>query len=266
MIESLTVIFVPQPSARCAIMGKRSNSGSLPVAAKRKSGAIKDEPGVTVGSDVKAAFILYPFLAKPLDLFDNLWAQHQDVVEILESLFPSEADEMTWCQWLADNFEQEPDRRYLDSCDGHDQGVVYLRPFNLSWRRESGNKGYVMQESFRNLLQLILAKGFQTDADILGTERLVCQAHDPRLVDVSAKIYSHVVEDNAMPCFSISMIKGWSRSCAMHMVLKLCCDSGIIDQYKDFLADRVVGFQTIHCNFRPYSENDDVVDLSRGKY
>ena len=86
---------------------------------------------------------------------------------------------------------------------------VCLRPYMVSWKRQCGNKGYVLMEQFRNLLRLILAKGFETNSEIAGVELPVCSVHNPKLID-GITVWMQPIEDS-LPANSISMIKGWSR-------------------------------------------------------
>jgi hypothetical protein len=60
----------------------------------------------------------------------------------------------------------------------------------------------------------ILAKGFLTSPLI---EAPVCSEHHKRLVN-DMEMYCPTVEDGCLGANSVSMIKGSSRSCAMHLV------------------------------------------------
>eukprot|EP00438_Fugacium_kawagutii_P009203 Skav234295 [mRNA] locus=scaffold2271:198567:201667:+ [translate_table: standard] len=133
----------------------------------------------------------------------------------------------------------------------------------LSWRREAGNKGWVMNENFRALLQMILAKGFLTNPDVPGVEMPVCCRHHPKLVKIE-DVYQPDMEDGVLPANSISMVKGWSRACAMHLVLKLCVEVQVFDQYMAYLGDRAEGFKTIHGNLQLCIGDADPMDVNRG--
>ena len=63
----------------------------------------------------------------------------------------------------------------------------------------------------------ILAKGFLTSPRIPGVEAPVCSEHHKRLVD-DMEMYCPTVEDGCLGANSVSMIKGSSRSHAMHLV------------------------------------------------
>ena len=246
-------------------MGKRGSGASAgPPKKKTSKESIKDgDTAIQVPNDIKATFVVNPWLGKVLERFDAEWKQHQDIVLILEHFFPNEQEELAWSNFLSQTFPAESEVTYLSADEMDSACQVYLRPFMLSWKREAGNKGYVMQENFRNLIQLILAKGFETSSSIAGVELPVCSEHHSKLIQHTA-MHMPTIEDGCLPANSISMIKGWSRACAMHLVLKLCCEVGILDPYMKYLGDRVKGFSTVYANFRPYKEDEDIVDINRG--
>ena len=242
-----------------------SGGGSQP---KRKNSRGDDSKpvdtgGITIPSEVRATFVMYPFLNKVLEQFDQLWNEHQDIVAILDHLMGSNEEQLEWFQFLSESFPPENDVEYMTDFSASG-GLVALRPFMLPWKRATGNKGYVMHENFRNLVQLILARGFLTSPLLPGVEALVVSEHNKRLVDES--MYSPTVEEGYLGASTFSLIKGWSRSCAMHLVLKLANHCGILNQFKDYLGDRCQGFSTVHCNFRALSEDEDIVDINRGAY
>ena len=239
-------------------MGKRGSGQGASGGPKKKLSKenIKDgDAGVPVSPDIKATFVVNPWLSKVLERFDAEWKQHQDI------------EELSWSKFLSDTFPAEADVEYLSENGCEDTACrTYLRPFMLSWKREAGNKGYVMQESFRNLMQLILAKGFETSSDIPGVELPVCSRHHEKLI-AGTQMHMPTIEDDCLGANTISMIKGWSRTCAMHLVLKLCTELGILDQYLKYLGGKASGFSTIHANFRPCKDsgNQDIIDMNRGR-
>ena len=253
-------------ATRCIAMGKRGSGASSTGPPKKKNSrenVKENETAISVPNDIKATFVVNPWLGKVLERFDAEWKQHQDIVTILEHFFPNEQEQLAWSNFLSEKFPAEAKVTYLSEDDMDDASQVYLRPFMLSWKREAGNKGYVMQENFRNLIQLILAKGFETSSSIAGVELPVCSKHHSKLIQGTA-MHMPTIEDDCLPANSISMIKGWSRACAMHLVLKLCCEVGILDMYTKYLGDKVNGFSTVYANFRPYKEDEDIVDINRG--
>ena len=247
-------------------MGKRGSGASSTGPPKKKASreSIKDgDTAIPVPNDIKATFVVNPWLGKVLERFDAEWKQHQDIVVILEHFFPNEQEQLAWSNFLSETFPAESDVEYLSADEMEEACQVHLRPFMLSWKREAGNKGYVMQENFRNLIQLILAKGFETSSSIAGVEMPVISKHHAKLIQ-GAAMHMPIIEPDCAPANSISLIKGWSRACAMHLVLKLCCEVGILDQYMKYLGGKVNGFSTVYANFRPYREDEDIVDISRG--
>lgn len=246
-------------------MGKRAAPKPAGGDQKRLSNASsKSDVSAQIPADVAATFVMHPWMNKVLEKFDQHWKTHQDVVAILESYFPSDPDQLPWGQWLATTFPLDPKVDYIDDSEEYKTtpGRVYLRPYMLSWRRETGNKGWVTFENFRALLQMIMAKGFLTNPEAPGVEMPVCSRHHPKLV--SCDMYQPDIEDEVLPANSISMVKGWTRACAMHLLLKLCIEIEVFDQFMSFLGDRAEGFKTIHANFQLCVGDADPMDVNRG--
>ena len=97
-------------------------------------------------------------LTEALNQFDELWAQHEDCVEILESEFKDLDAKQRWARKLNDWFPPNPDKAdsYLRPDWNNDNGLVWLRPYHWAWDRHAGNKGTVTKESFRVLMKIEL--------------------------------------------------------------------------------------------------------------
>ena len=87
----------------------------------------------------------------------------------------------------------------------------------------------------RQLAQLILLNGFQTDADVPGSERLCATALDStwlrgshRSFDVGQELQ---MDPKTLGPESLFMVKGWNRSVACMGVLYAAYDEP--DLYKD---------------------------------
>ncbi|CAK8986676.1 unnamed protein product [Durusdinium trenchii] len=239
-------------------MGKRPSGGGGGSAKKTQKGS--EAAALAVPQATAATFVMNPWLQKPLDAFDGLWREHQDICGILESLFPNEAAESHWAKFLAETFPDEDDVDYIAHYPAQAE-MVCLRPYQLSWKRDTGNKGWVMQDSFRNLLQLVLAKGFLTDPRTPGVESPVCSPHHEKLV--FKKPYMPQIEPFRLDASSVSWIKGWTRSCCLHVCVKLVVDTGILEPWLAFLGDAKKTFSTIRANYRPLALHDDPMDMNR---
>lgn len=239
-------------------MGKRKSNEKLGAAEKRQK-----DTSTVIPSDVAMQFVLHPWMGRVLEKYDSLWAQYQDVTEILDAYMGSDALKLEWFTWLSEKFPRDPDMQYLDDREDFSVRRVMLRPHMCSWDKSAGNKGWVMSENFRALIQMVLAKGFLTNPDVPGVEMPVCSRHHPKLVKLG-DMYQPDIEDGVLPANSISMVKGWSRVCAMHLVLKMCVEVEVFDQYMAYLGDRTEGFCTIHATLQLCTGDADPMDVNRG--
>ena len=215
---------------------------------------------------VSGQFIMHPFLSKVLDKFDSEWLKHEDACSILNALLPTVDDQSNWALWLSKTFEPSSLYNYLDSCDEMEDGShVILRPFAISYEREAGCKGWCSKDQLRNLIQLILVKGFVTDPTIPGTEMLVIKEHDASALQQMCLVET-AVETNSLPSYSISCVKGWTRGMAMHLTLKLADEANVLEQYLNYLGEKKSSFASLHCLFVRPADGKDMVDINRGGF
>ena len=87
-----------------------------------------------------------------------------------------------WASWLSTALPPDPSKTYISGQKAWDSsGLDVCRPYHLPISPDAGNKGHVAKEPFRNLMILILTKGFQSDALQAGTELLLACKPDKRL-------------------------------------------------------------------------------------
>lgn len=75
----------------------------------------------------------------------------------------------------------------------------------------------------------IMWKGFQTDPDLPGVEKLVVtDLNDKWLKDSRMRVSSAEIEADAslVPPQAVFAVKGWNRSCCALLVLKACEELG----------------------------------------
>ena len=97
--------------------GKRAASGGGSQPKRKNSRGDDSKPvdtgGITIPSEVRATFVMYPFLNKVLEQFDQLWNEHQDIVAILDHLMGSNEEQLEWFQFLSESFPPENDVEYM---------------------------------------------------------------------------------------------------------------------------------------------------------
>ena len=160
---------------------RRKSTSSL------KSEAATSDAGATDDTQAESALlfetekfmVLNPWCSDVLSLFDALWEQHGEPVAILHDIIGGDSKEakQEWAGFLANTFPPDRDILYMTTWDGFspedssDLGLCFLRPFQLPFDVDAGNKGFVYREKVRNLVQLILAKGFRSNPTEPGVPR-----------------------------------------------------------------------------------------------
>lgn len=125
-------------------------------------------------SKVDKILLLNPWLKQVIDRFDKEWALHGDVTQILYHHMPDAAVQLEWSTFLAETFPADPGTVYMES-HASPYGRCFVRPYMWCWDRQRGNKGFIDKLHFKNLLTLVLTRGFNTDPSVPGTELpLIC--------------------------------------------------------------------------------------------
>ena len=247
-------------------MGKRvsNQNGQRPL--KRLSSGSVGQKETDVLPIVSQHFLMHPFLSQALTVFDRLWDEHEDAADMLTSRMPTESAKQDWAHKLNTWFPPNGAKDYLKaSWDNSVDGLVYLRPWHWSWEKVAGNRGCVNRDSFRNLVQSFLARGFMTDVLEGGIDLPVVTPPRPELGEASPPI---VIDEGIVPAFSVHEVKGWSRAVAMHVALVCVEEAGIMDEYLKFLDANgyFVNYQTQMANYITLGEGQDEVDLNRGVF
>lgn len=168
--------------------------GSTTASSKRRKGSLggssagdsseKRESGLSQEvSKVDKILLLNPWLTTVIERFEKEWSEFGDVTQILYHYMPDAGAQREWSAFLASTFPPDPDKKYMAS---HEVpfGRQYIRPYMWSWDRQHGNKGFIDKTHFKNLLTLVLTRGFNTNPDIPGTELpLICKPQDELQAD-----------------------------------------------------------------------------------
>ena len=138
--------------------------------------------------DIPKAFVVHPWLNQAISKFDDLWKEFEDVEGVMKHLWPTPEAQKEWAVKLHERFPPEPGVDYL-SPDWGEYTVKKLRPYHWSWAKDSGNKGPVNREAYRNLLMSIMVKGFCTDVTQPGIELpLITVPHDDDSTEDDVKV------------------------------------------------------------------------------
>ena len=243
---------------------KRRNSGGSSRQGKTAKQGSTASLQFEVKVEVSSAFIMNPFLAKAMDWFDARWTEHEDLRSIMAEQWPNPDDQRLWAQHLDTHFPPQPEVTYLS--DWGEPGKKFLRPYMWAWVPSAGNKGAVSKESFRHLFQSIVCKGFVTDVMQPGIELPIISRPRPELAEDSSECPVVAVAEGKADAYSVHEIKGWSRACAMHLVIAAMTSIDMLDEYKTYLGDKIVHFQTQQANYMGIlPEGKDEIDINRGQ-
>ena len=163
----------------------------------------------------------------------------------------------------------EPSKTYIQKNGFEQHGPDLVRPNHLCYFPEAGNKGHVLRESFKNLVCLIMCRGFMTDPFLPGVEMLLVCKPDHRLFKESDLPRDCLGGDDArstMPPFNVHMIKGWTRVAALHTLLLIMRQDECIHRWIEFLGPKALTLRTIHVNKLLIPDGQDQIDVNRGRF
>lgn len=176
-------------------------------------------------SDTDAPNYYHAVLAK----FDTAIATHGSLDRYLHSIMPTDAHRADFAILIDEFFPPLPGVEYAAHL--RTPGPVNLRPWQLGWDVQLGNKGIMVADDARVLVSLIALRGFRTDAERLpGVEKLSVEAASslhPRFG--AADGYSVVPHANLEAGVgSAGYTKGWFRSCCFLFVLATILEEDLI--------------------------------------
>jgi hypothetical protein len=201
-----------------------------------------------------------PWWNEAMAVLDTALATSGGVSEFLDSEYKSSEEKLAFAQWLDRSFPAETGIAYAKDFSAN--GALNIRLYNLCWHKDSGNKGLVVEEKMRNLVMLILARGFRTDADLYTCEKLNIICADPLLFPLGLPCMP-VVHAGEMPAFSVNYVKGWTRAVAALMACHIFKTLDIVEKIK-LDAPMFETFVTVYCLKRPWMDTASSVDANLG--
>ena len=102
-----------------------------------------------------------------MDRYNEITAD-RDVADFLMKEYPDVEKRLLFSVWMDAALPADDNVTYLKPDDlagtGPEKGMVWLRPWMLCFHRQAGNKGLLVNQVVGFLIQLIIVKGFLTDA------------------------------------------------------------------------------------------------------
>jgi hypothetical protein len=270
ILLSLCGHFLPLLSA----MGKRaapSTPGSG-TKAKRGSGAefAKDSSGDADNLAVEVAMTevmefmtTHEWAGKVLERYDEVMAQHGDAISFLESTMPTNQARLEHAAYLDEMFPADPNPVWPYITNWDTKGPKLLRPYHLSWHKQAGNKGFIYRDKLRNLVTLIMAKGFLTNPEIPGVELPIITNPNPAFFN-PVEFEFPSLENGLVDVGGVHCVKGWTRGVGLHVFIQLLKMDGLMDTFLISCSSaKLDSFRSIYANFLGTDAAKDM-DLNRG--
>jgi hypothetical protein len=252
-------------------MGKRVSNGSASAAApKRKgrkddsaasSGSAADLADLAKSSEVQGAISKFPWFEDFLDLYYREMESHGSASAVLDYYLPDTVAKMEWAELLHSKFPDMPGVPYMTEWSG---GRTYIRGWMMAWHPQSGNKGFIYTDALKDLMTLIVAKGFQSDPNIPGVQVPVITPPNKTFFLDSEFVFPELVA-GLVGVGGVHHTKNYTRAVAYHLALFLIHRMGRMDDFIASMTTEVFqSFCTIHANYVLYDDASAQIDANRG--
>ena len=157
------------------------------------------------------------------------------------------------------NFPGDPDVMHLKN---YTPGAKFVRPWQVCWDELAGNRGLVLLENQRNLLILMIAKGFMSNADVhVGAEKV---AFGPPIASLVGERSPVVIRRSLSPAFEAFCTKGWTRCTTLLFLCHSTIHLGLVETMAQHDPTIFKSYGTIH-GFIPDAKDEiQRMDLNRG--
>lgn len=187
---------------------------------------------------------------------DEILQQHAGLAGYLAGKYAG-AEVAVLAEKVDSKFPPEPGVLYTNSAGLEADGPVTLRPWQLSYHAENGQKGFQQDENTRALTSLILLRGFQTDGTtLIGVEKLSVT----RIVEIPGQHHPTGLSTSGM-IGEVGYIKGWSRSCCLLFILDMLAGD---DDLRSAVPTPVLdSFRTVHAIVKNYVSVEQRLEAAR---
>lgn len=248
-------------------MGKRVSTGSAGRASKKTKDASSSAstaastPGnedAVHGEAVHSFLKSHEWAVKVLERFDAEMETHGDPIAFLDSLMPTTRLKDDYAAFLDKNFPPDDNVHYAADWA---PGTKHLRPYHMCWHAQSGNKGFIYLDRLKNLVLLVMAKGFLTNPSLPGVESLVIAK--PQLCFFKADEFDFPALDK-VGIGAAHTVKGWTRGVAFHVLMQLLQLTDSFNMFTESCTmDKLMSFRTIFANCVNVDTTNQI-DMNRG--
>ena len=146
------------------------------------------------------------------------------VATFLSTTYDTLEKRKAFAEAIDTNFPGDPDVMHLKN---YTPGAKFVRPWQVCWDELAGNRGLVLLENQRNLLILMIAKGFMSNADVhVGAEKV---AFGPPVASLLGETPYVIIKTSMCPAFDAFVTKGWTCSISLLFLLHVALHLGLVD-------------------------------------
>ncbi len=202
-----------------------------------------------------------------MSLFDQEMAKYRSPEKFMCSEWP-DIKLSEWARTVEAHFPSITGIGYMTDDSSWVPGRKLFRAWEVSWKLNSGNSGFIDLAKFRNLLMLVLAFGPETDPEIAGTHIPIISKPDERFSDGSGCFTGAPAPEGIMSpgIHGVHTTKAYKRFLAINMAIALMIKSGTIEHYKK-TYESTPGFLTRFAVMHGLvidKTGADLLDLNRG--
>ena len=241
-------------------MGKRASNGNASARASKKAKGGDDGLAELVDQQQDAIASL-PWWEVVMTDLETMLAKYRNMSAYFMETFPTKSDRVDFAAELAEAFPL-PDGETLSS--DYTPGVKQIAIWQTCFHVQGGNRGLVIAEYFKNLVQLVFLRGCRTDASKMpGVEYPVIQPLIEGYFDVAWE--SEKVMDDTFEAQTVGFVKGWTRCLAFLTCAHLIIKHDLVDFYRDKMPSEYASFCIIKALVPEGMQNEvDRIAANRG--
>ena len=139
-------------------------------------------------------------------------------------------------------------------------GNGVFKVWHFGYTPEYGNSGLVPLEDMRSLICLICARGFKTDSDMAGVEKIVACSATETLLGVP--LITADVDVSVIPALSLMEVKGWKRINAAWFIIVVVMKLNLIEDMK--LQEEIYdSFRAVFANVKDNANHEELIFANR---
>lgn len=219
-------------------MGKRPSGGSNASARPAKKTKAEESVLGDMLESEKDTIASISWWDPVMEQLDKMFETHPNLSDWFLAEFPNLEDRVQLANDLGKAFPL-PQGEVLSN--DFTPGIKTWQLWQACFHPQAGNKGLVIREFMKNLVQLVLLEGPKTDASKMpGVEFPVLQPLVPTYFDKEWS--TSTIVEGAYECQSLGFVKGWTRGLAFLTAAYLIYNNELVDYYEDKMPTQFKNF------------------------